>query len=192
MQKSSPGTWLALPLTAVGLLSGCAPSIPRPPVSERPAQAVTLPPPPPLEARPYRKLREDGSYSVEGVLRDRDRILDETVTVTGKVLRVVKCAAVEVPPRPEDKGRPPLPPVVPSTCNPPQHAVLVDPDGDAEARWQLTVYGTMQSALAELREGEEASITGDFAMMSPDGVFLRQGGMLLLPDNAAAPRPGVP
>jgi hypothetical protein len=177
----------------------CAPDIPRPPPSERPATPVALPPSPTLEARPYKKLRDDGSYTVEGVLRDRDRIMGELVTVTGRVARVVKCAPVEVAPAPapsargEGKGQtPPLPPTVPATCNPPQHAVLVDPDAGPTPRWELVVYGTMRSALAGLSEGQEASLSGDFAMMSKDGVFLRQGGMLLLPDDPAPGQPVTP
>ncbi len=169
---------------------GCEPSIPRPPASQRPTSAPALPPSPSLEVRPYRKLLDDGSYTVEGLLRDRERVMGEDVTVTGVVASVVKCAPAPVAAQLEAKstsrsGEPaPAPaPVVPATCNPPQHLVLVDPDAGPEPKWSLTVYGTMKSALARQTQGETTTLTGDFAMSSPDGVFLRQGGMLILPDD---------
>lgn len=181
------------PVAGLAGLPGCAPPIPRPQVSQRAAEAPALPPAPTLEVKPWRKLLDDGSYTVEGLLRDRDSVMGELVSVTGKVSRVVKCAAPPaVPAPPAAPGKPPAeapPPQPPATCNPPQHLILVDPEAGSTPKWELTVYGTMRSALAEVSEGEVTTLTGDFAMMSPDGVFLRQGGMLLLPDDAPPPGP---
>lgn len=176
---------------AVGVGAGCEKPIPRPQPSTRSNVVVTLPASPELTARPYKKVNDDGTVTVEGLLRERDQLLGDTVSVTGKVDKAVLCAPIPAPPpaEPPPPDAPPPEPVVPPTCNPPQHLVLVDPGAAADTKWRLTVYGTMKSPLKDAKEGAVISLTGHFDMVSRDGVFLRQGGLLLLDDLPEPPEP---
>ncbi len=176
-------------LVTAGGISACEKPIPRPAPSTRSNVVVTLPASPELTARPYRKVNDDGTLTVEGLLRERDQLLGDTVSVTAKVDKAVLCAPVPPPPpaEPPAADAPPPAPIVPDTCNPPQHLVLVDADARADTKWRLTVYGTMKSALKDAKEGAVLSLTGHFDIVSKDGVFLRQGGLLLLDDLPELP-----
>jgi len=187
----SPRLLLALALLLVGVGgivgSGCQPEIPIPEPSTRSSVAVTLPETPNLTPRAYDRFHSDGSLTVEGLLRHRQDSLGHVVTVRGKVHRLTLC---EAPPLPEDAPEDAPPPPPPRTCDPPPHAFLVD-DPRVSAR-ELLVYGTMRSPLADLEVGQVVTLEGRFDIMSRDGVFLRQAGLLFLPDRPAEPRPEAP
>lgn len=168
---------------------GCETPIPRPQPSVRSAKVVTLPAPPELTARPFKLINTDGSFTVQGLLRSRDKVLGDTVTVTGKVARLVKCEAPPAPP-PATPDEVPVIPEVPATCTPTQHMVLADEGGNP--KYELTVYGTMRSVLGIATLGQTMTLTGQFDMVSSDGLFLRQAGLLLLDDIPVEPPADAP
>ena len=50
------------------------------------------------------------------------------------------------------------------------------------------MYGSTWSVLPTLVEGQEVALTGGFDIVSKDGVFLRQAGLLVL-DDLPEPEP---
>ncbi len=175
-------------------------------ISPRSTVKLSLPPKPKLVKPQYRKAYDDGALTVEGLLRDYKSYMGQNVKVRGKVISVSKCP---VPPPVSDevkakaleewdklvklakrlkKNPPPQPtfpePEAPRTCKPRPHAYLVDDGGDA--KWQLLVAGTMWSAVASLEQGATVTLTGRFDRVTPDGDYVRQQGLIYLPD---LPRP---
>ena len=124
-------------------------------------------------------------------MRNRDEFLGKTVKVRGVVTKLVQCPAPPAPPVAPDAGpagadvvvAPPLPPRL---CDPPPQAYLVD--GDRASRRELLVYGSMRSPIADFADKAEVTVEGRFDIVSQDGVFLRQAGMLVL-DDVAPPEP---
>lgn len=190
----------ALLLAAALTVPACKKEIPLPGPSTRSTEVAQLPPKPDLQKPAIREKNPDGSYTVEGLLQRRDKHLGETLTVRGKVARVTKCVPKEpiIPPPSPDGTLPEdaidaLPPLPPTNCDPPPSAYLVD--DPPQSQRQLLVYGTMRSVLAGFTEGEIVQVKGTFDIISTDGVFLRQAGLLQLPDveipkEAPAPEPG--
>jgi len=184
---------------AGGLFGGCTKDIAKPKPSERSDVTIALPAAPDLAKKPYDKLNADGSYTVEGILRERDKLIGESVTVRGVVKKLQKCPPPPPPPPPEpdavaavpevvDSDAPPRPPPRPArTCNPPPSLYLVD--AKPASKRELLVYGSMWSVLPTLGEGQEVSLTGSFDIVSKDGVFLRQAGLLVLDDLPAPEAP---
>ncbi len=168
----------------IGPLAACETTIPRPAPSVRPATTVTLPAAPELTARPFRMINADGSFTVEGLLRSRDKVLGDTVTVSGKVVKLVKCEAPPAP-APANPEEPQPIPEIPPTCTPTQHLVLADEGGNS--KYQLTVYGTMRSMLGLAELNQPMTLTGHFDIVSTDGMMLRQAGLLLLDDIPVEP-----
>ena len=175
--------------------TGCEPEIPRPRTSVPSNVAVPLPPSPELVRKPYDRVNADGTLTVEGLLRERDKQLGETVSVSGVVKKLVVCPEVPPEPAPEPPppepgakppkpgevvAAPPPPPRPPRTCSPPPHFFLVDKT--PVSKRELLVYGSMWSVLPTLKEGQEVSLVGQFDIVSKDGVFLRQAGLLILDD----------
>jgi len=178
--------WLVLAPLA---LAGCGKEIAKPKPSERSDVAVALPAAPDLTQKPYEKLNADGSYTVEGLLRERDKLIGESVTVRGVVKKLTRCPPPPPPPPPDPDATPdvvdsdappPPPPRPPRTCNPPPHLFMVD--AKPASKRELLVYGSMWSVLPTLADGQEVSLTGSFDIVSKDGVFLRQAGLLVLDD----------
>lgn len=195
--KHGMARWTALGLTLASI-GGCGKEIAKPKPSERSDVAVALPPAPDLTQKPYEKLNADGSYTVEGLLRERDKLIGESVTVRGVVKKLTKCPPPPPPPPPDPDATPdvvdsdvppPPPPRPPRTCNPPPHLFLVD--AKPASKRELLVYGSMWSVLPTLTEGQEVSLTGGFDIVSKDGVFLRQAGLLVL-DDLPEPKPAEP
>lgn len=183
---------------ATGLVAGCDKEIPKPAPSERSEVTVSLPPAPDLTRKPFDKLNADGSYTVEGILRERDKLIGESVTVKGVVRKLQKCPPPppEPPPDPDvapevvdSDAPPPRPPRPPRTCNPPPHLFLVD--AKPVSKRELLVYGSTWSVLPTLVEGQEVALTGSFDIVSKDGVFLRQAGLLVLDDLPEPEPPAV-
>lgn len=189
-------------------------------ISPRSTVKLSLPPKPKLVKPQYRKAYDDGALTVEGLLREYKSFMGQNVKVRGKVVSVSQCPVP--PPVSEEvktkaleewdklvklakrlkKNPPPQPtfppPEAPRTCKPRPHAYLVDEGGDA--KWQLLVAGTMWSAVASLEEGSTVTLTGRFDRVTPDGDYVRQQGLIYLPDlprpepadAAAAPADEVP
>jgi hypothetical protein len=166
------------------VLSGCGTEIPKPKPSVRSNVQVALPEKPDLTARPFKKTHEDGSATVEGLLREREKHLGETVSVRGMVKKLVKCPEAGAPKEGDVVGGRPA-----RTCNPPPHFFLVDKEPGSPR--ELLVYGSMWSVLPQMNEGEEVTLSGSFDIVSKDGVFLRQAGLLLLED-LPEPKPAEP
>lgn len=174
------------------LLMGCEPEINKPKPSVRSNVVVPLPPSPELVRKPYEKVNKDGTLTVEGILRERATYIGEGVTVRGVVTKLIKCPELppepapepEVVPRNKPKGKDtaelPPPPRPPRTCSPPPHFFLVDKS--PVSKRELLVYGSMWSVLPILKEGSEVTLAGQFDIVSKDGVFLRQAGLLILDD----------
>lgn len=182
-------------IAAAPMLTGCEPEIPRPKPSVPSNVAVPLPPSPELVRKPYDRVNADGTLTVEGLLRERDKQLGETVSVSGVVKKLTTCPEVPPEPAPEPPppppgaqppkpgevvAPPPPPPRPPRTCSPPPHFFLVDKN--PVSKRELLVYGSMWSVLPTLKEGQEVSLVGQFDIVSKDGVFLRQAGLLILDD----------
>lgn len=168
-------------------------------VSVRSSKKVALPKKPELKPREYKKTYDDGAWTVEGLLKHRKDNLDKTVSVRGKLSKVVQCPPPPPPPEPTEEEikererinklrkkrgleplEPPKPKRRPRTCNPRPHAFMVDPGSDE--RYKLLVAGSMWSQLVDFEEGQELTLKGEYVIVSPDGHYLRQAGMLLLED----------
>ncbi len=173
--------------------------------SQRSTKTVELPPKPPLEPPKYTKQHADGVWTVEGLLRNNKKAMGNTVKVRGSIVKLVKCP----PPAPHteeeiakfkalhDKWKklvklgkrinkiPPDEPILKPkkqarTCNPRPQAVLQDtPPSD---RFKLTVAGSMYSPLAVFTNGQVVTIEGVFDMVTPDGHYMNQDGLMHLKD----------
>ncbi len=177
------GTIAGLTVGFAALISGCGAEVPKPKPSVRSNVQVALPDKPDLTAKPFKKVHEDGTSTVEGVLREREKYVGETVTVRGVVKKLVVCPEVAAPDAADAVGSKPRPD---RTCNPPPHFFLVDKE--PASKRELLVYGSMWSVLPQMKEGEEVTLTGAFDIVSKDGVFLRQAGLLIL-DDLPKPKP---
>lgn len=133
--------------------------------SKRSNVKVVLPVKPNLQHTETAKRYPDGTYTVTGLMSDRDQALGKEVTVRGELIEVVLCPGMLT----ED----------PTPCDPPQHAILADSNNN---RQTLTIYGSMKSQLAQLEAGKEITLTGLYQTMSKDGVFLVQRGLISLPE----------
>ncbi|TNF26701.1 MAG: hypothetical protein EP329_20880 [Deltaproteobacteria bacterium] len=191
MRLPSPfrATPFALPVVIAAVVAGtgCKQEIPLPPPATRADASITLPATPNLTEKPYAKFHPDGVLTVEGIMRNRDEFLGKTMMVRGVVTKLVQCPT---PPAPEpDPDAGPVdddvvvpPPLPPRLCDPPPQAYLVDKE--KVSRRELLVYGSMRSAIKDFQEGAEVTVEGRFDIVSKDGVFLRQAGMLVLEDLA--------
>ena len=157
-------------------LSGACAEEPAMPPSLRSNVAVSLPDTPDLSVRVVKRFHAPGIYTVEGLLRDREKALGQKVTVRGRVGAVSLCPE-EISPKERragegDRG--------PRMCSPAPRATLVD--GSGGTRWELLVVGSMWSSLGTLVQGDEITLEGRFDFVNPERTFLRQEGLLLLDD----------
>ena len=193
MGKTSPLRITAFALlVALGVGAGCKQEIPLPPASTRSDVIASLPSAPSLAVKPYTKFHPDGVLTVEGMMRNRDEFLGKTMKVRGIVTKLVKCPTPPAPPvdvdaAPTDGDVVVAPPLPPRLCDPPPQAYLVD--RERASRRELLVYGTMRSPIADFEEGAEVTVEGRFDIVSKDGVFLRQAGILILDDVEPPPPP---
>jgi hypothetical protein len=161
------GTGLVCSLLFMGTFGACK-TQPSPVLSTRSDVVVELPPTPDLSEQPWVRAYGDGPLTVEGVVRERSQWLGKEVDVRGVVRGLLLCA--------EEDGR------TPRRCVPRQHGFLTDADGSDEGR-RLLLTGTMESVLADLKEGELATVRGRLDVVSTDGAFVRQEGLLVLADK---------
>lgn len=101
----------------------------------------------------------DGSYSVTGLIRRRNKLFGEFVEVKGFVHQVHRCEATEV-------------------CDTPSHAVVVD-DLERPTR-RLVVLGDDKSGFKTLRQGQAQLIRGLYRQTDPTGVFVRMEGIVVM------------
>ena len=140
-----------------------------PPVQDR----ATLPDPPDLEPTAEVIRYPDGAYSVDGLLREADKLSGEEIRLKGFVREVNVCDVEQD-----------------ATCTSPPHAYLVD-DPNRPKRAMLVV-GSLRSRLTQMKPGQGETLVGRMAQVSPDGRFVRARGMLVLPDLEAPPVPPAP
>ncbi len=140
---------------------GCAPEA-KPAASEpvEPGIKVNLPPSPKLDEPPAQDKYADGTWTVEGLVRNRAKTIDTDVRLKGYVLSVARCP----PERP--------------LCDPPAHAVLVD--DVARPRRRLVVLADGDEALAGLASGQGVTLEGRYVRLDPQGRFVRMDGLLML------------
>lgn len=153
-------------------MAACEPEIPRPQPSPEHATAVPLPPSPALVRPEYKMLNADGTLTVEGLLQERDRYLGKSVEVRGTVKKVTHCKTIKNEGETEGENTDRQP------CNPPAHAYLIDQD--VPESQQVLIYAPSPELIADYEEGKEVTATGHFDIVSEDGVYLRQGGLVVL------------
>ena len=151
------------------------------PLSTRSKVKVKLPPTPDLTPKDVQIKHSDGTFTVAGVLSKRAELVGRAITVRGRVLSVSGCPA---PPAPADADAADAPPPVREDCYPPPHLYIGDAADAAERR--LLVTGPMSAGVADQVVGRVVTLQGDFDLVSPDGAYIRQAGLLVLP--APAPR----
>jgi len=173
--------------------------------SPRSNVAVELPKKPTLTPPKYVKQHSDGVWTVEGLLRNNKEVMGKTVRVRGKIVELTRCP----PPKPytqeeidkfnklHDKWKklvrlakkikkiPPEEPVLAPkkqarTCNPRPKAMLMDEP--ANDRFQLIVAGSMYSPLKDFKDTQTVTIEGLFDMVTPDGHYMSQDGLIHLKD----------
>lgn len=173
----------------------CDEGYPTPEPTQPTSVQVTLPTKPSLAKRPYARTHPDGSLTVEALMRERRVYMDQAVKVRGVVKKLVQCAAppapAYIPPTPDPRAvrrgevpaepTPPPAPKPPRTCDPPPHAYIVDQD--PVSKRELLVYGSMFSPLADFQMGDTVVVEGKFGIVSTDGVYLRQAGLVELADT---------
>lgn len=167
---------------------------------------LQLPEPPELSGVDVKHRYEDGAWTVPGVLDRGNQLVGRTITVRGRVDEVRHCppstATAEGPDaggtgsgrgageadaaagEAADAGS-----AGPATgrgggpCQPPPHLYLVAPDAGTEAGQRLLVVGSMDTAVGEAEEGDELGVEGTFDLVSPDGSFIRQSGLIVLDED---------
>lgn len=198
---------LVLPLCIAALVAGGCEEEKKIEKSPRSQEAVELPKKPALTPPKYTKTHPDGVWTVEGLLRNNKEVMGKTVKVRGKIVELRQCP----PPEPYTEAElarhaelhekwvkqvkwvkatrskkipapePILKPKKQSrSCNPRPLAMLQDaPPND---RFKLLVAGSMYSPLKNFKDGQTITIEGMFDMVSPDGHYMQQDGLMHLKD----------
>lgn len=154
------GLWILLALTVVGCQGDDQNAL-----SPRSDVVVVLPPTPDLTPPVVKLAHDDGVLTIAGISAARSQNLEQQITVRGEVVSTHTCV------EPTDGGKP---------CHPPTHLVIWD-GPDAEAR--LVVIGQTVEQVEALVVGQELTLTGRFVLISPDGRFIRQAGILVLAER---------
>ena len=134
-------------------------------LSPRSDVVVVLPPTPDLTPPVVKRAHRDGVLTVAGVAAARGQNLEQNITVRGKVVATHTCV------EPTDGGKP---------CHPPTHFVIWD---GADAEHRLVVIGQTVEQVQALVVGQALTLSGRFVMISPDGRFIRQAGILVLTEQ---------
>jgi hypothetical protein len=170
---AGPLVGAAVAFVFLGLLAGlgCQPEqkvtrLRPPPVPDR----ATLPPAPELKPTAEVIRYPDGSYSVDGLLRESEKLVGEEVRLKGFVRDVSVCD-----------------PQIDATCTSAPHAFVID--DPARPKRAMLVVGSLQSRLPQLERGRGETLEGRVEQVSPDGRFIRARGMLVLPDVEPPPAP---
>ncbi|MCB9728710.1 MAG: hypothetical protein H6744_16315 [Deltaproteobacteria bacterium] len=188
--------WLAASACAALLVMACDSTEQRH-VSPRSTLKVSLPEAPSLEPREVKARYPDGAWTVEGFLTADGHAAGEKAKVRGRVVEVFTCPKPPPPPpveedpnapkpKPGEELPPPPPPKAPF-CPQPPHMYLADAVG--ATRYQLLVVGSEATEVGRVAKGDEVTVDGSFDVMTRDGAFIRQAGLLVLPEPPPPPPP---
>lgn len=152
-----------------GLMAACSKDTTE--VASVPAVQVHLPSSPELKVPMVNNRHPDGSYSVEGLIRSRERLMNNDVRISGFIQRKYVC----------DPDR--------QACETPSHAVLVDEL--TKPRKRLIVVGGRSSQFASLKTGAHVILDAHYALHDARALFVRTEGVLILPfqGEKATPSP---
>lgn len=148
-------------------------------LSKRSSVAVDLPAKPTLHPPTYVREHPDGVLTVEGLLRDPEPHVGRDIQVRGRVDALVLCKKRPARQAPGEAGDPTSDAWI---CASQPHAFLVDRIGDK--RHRLRLAGSMESRLSSLTIGEQVDLRGTFDLVSPQGKYVDQHGLLFLPSVA--------
>ena len=152
-------------------------------LSSRSKIKVTLPAKPALVRSKYRRTYDDGVMTVLGLLNHRDSYLKTTLKVRGVITGLALCPATVVPKTPRRRGRKgDAEPAQTWDCKRPPYALLADPGGKKSQ--VLRIGGQMNGPLAHLTKGATVTLTGFFDLVSPDGKYVDQQGLLFLKSSS--------
>lgn len=149
-------------IVAVACL-GCS-SPPEQPISSRSAVEVTLPERPNLNPTLAPERHPGGVWTVEGLSRASGEQMGRNIEVKGVVTEVYRC--------PDGASK---------ACEQPEHLYLADSLSGRGV--QLLVTGKSSRIIGMARKGLELSLKGRLDVVSEDGVFIRQSGLLILPEQ---------
>ncbi len=173
----------------------------KPPIrkSERSKVKVALPATPDLSPKTYNRRFDDGALTVYELTAHGDEHLGKEVTVRGKVAELALCEIVLIPqpappaPAPDpdaapgEQAPPPPPPPPKKTfkCERRPFGWLVDPQHPKQ-RFKILVAGSMLSPLAELKDGQLATVKGQFVTATSDRAYFSRSGLVALPTKPPA------
>lgn len=127
--------------------------------------AVTLPAPPAADAFVIKEAHDDGVLRVEGLAEHREKHMDKTVTVRGKIVSIAPpCDVKEAKKRGE-------------TCKQP-HLVIEDSDR-ASARMFVIGFPDEFPKLAKLQPGEAFDFKGSYTMTAQQFAATETGLIVL-------------
>jgi len=160
---------LVVMFVAGGLMSACSKD--KKPAATLPTVQVHLPPSPELKIPMVNNRHPDGSYTVEGLIRSRAKLINKDVRISGFIQRKYVCDPDQ------------------QVCETPSHAVLVDEL--EKSRKRLIVVGSRSTQFAALRTGEHVILDAHYALHDPRALFVRTEGVLVLPfqKEEATPSP---
>lgn len=138
---------------------------------------VRLPEAPDFQAQPAARKYPDGAHSVLSLIETADRQVGLEVTVRGLVADTVLCAAGAPDEQPKTaRPGPSKKEEADEDCHPPSHLYLADDVSDEASR--LLIVGWSANKVRGVRRGQELTFRGTFGRVSPDGVFIRQAGLV--------------
>ena len=129
-------------------------------LSPRSDVVVVLPPTPDLTPPKVVTNHPDGTLTVAGLILERAKHVDQMVEVRGKVILAHTCETRD-------------------DCHPPAHVLLSDRKDDEQ---KLLVAGFSDGYIQQLTVGQELTLHGRFGLVTPDGLFIRQTGLLVVED----------
>jgi len=129
--------------------------------ADEPTVQVHLPESPKMEISTIVERHADGSYTIEGLIANRETALNSTIRVSGYIQRKYVC-------KPDQQA-----------CDTPSHAVLVD---DLVApKQRIIVVGGETTRFPELKDGVRVTLDAQYGLHDPKALFVRTEGVLILP-----------
>ena len=170
-QPTTPACLLPLLLTGLLLSVSCTDKEDNEPKKDQPQVKVNLPPSPEMAEKRFVAQYVDGSYRVEGLIKERSKLLGKQVAVKGFIKEVRRCPEGE------------------TACDPPPHAVLVD--DLARPGRRLVLIGGPGTRFDGIEQGMKDTFDGIYRTTDPDGLFVRMEGLLVL-TAVKKPEPETP
>jgi hypothetical protein len=169
---------VSVPLLLASATFGCM-DAPKGP-SVRSDVEVRLPETPDFESQPAARMYPDGAHSVMALMETADLKVGREVTVRGLVADTVLCALASAQEKPKRAQKGSVEAKAQerreAACHPPSHLYLADDVTDETSR--LLVVGWAPNKVRGVRRGQELTFRGTFGRVSPDGVFIRQAGLV--------------